>query len=443
LEAENPVLPKRVIEVGDFDKSRPPRLVECQKGQRGTYCTLSYRWASNPVMLSKENIAPFKEKLSVTQLPRTIQDAIDIARRLGFKYLWVDSLCILQDSYADWEEQAGQMDNIYFRSTLTIAAVDALEEGVYKSCRSHSPRWFDSSDEEISRYRDRFDEMRSLHRDPFDEERSRQGGWRPRGVLDSRGWVAQEQVLSRRILSFTSRGVFWSCGKWDCSEKLPAGIPGQCPSAEQFGRRAHKWAAEPARDKGYKIWNGIVVDYTHRDLTKDFDRLVAIKGIGSFFSLRLEDKLFAGIWRNNWQKDLAWFCPTLVAPVQRKSYTAPSWSWGSQTRPVEYVPDEGDGIVQNLALIELRDILVEDHGNGSFSGSITFRGALIPICFNGSKVCLTPSTTPAKGAFWRPDDASLACMKGEGFALNMGGYAIGLVPLVEKLNTFKRVGLCE
>jgi hypothetical protein len=159
--------------------------------------------------------------------------------------------------------------------------------------------------------------------------------------------------------------------------------------------------------------------------------------------LRLEDKLFAGIWRNNWQKDLAWFCPTLVAPVQRKSYTAPSWSWGSQTRPVEYVPDEGDGIVQNLALIELRDILVEDHGNGSFSGSITFRGALIPICFNGSKVCLTPSTTPAKGAFWRPDDASLACMKGEGFALNMGGYAIGLVPLVEKLNTFKRVGLCE
>ena len=94
-------------------------------------------------------------------------------------------------------------------------------------------------------------------------------------------------------------------------------------------------------------------------------------------------------------------------------------------------------------MIELRDILVEDQGNGSFSGSITFRGALIPICFNGSKVCLTPSTAPAKGAFWRADDASLACMKGEGFALNMGGYAIGLVPLVGKLNTFKRVGLCE
>jgi hypothetical protein len=107
------------------------------------------------------------------------------------------------------------------------------------------------------------------------------------------------------------------------------------------------------------------------------------------------------------------------------------------------VPEDRDGIVKNLALIELRDILVEDLGNGSFSGSITFKGTLIPIYFNGGKVCLTPSTVPAKGAFWRADDGTFFCMKGEGFALNMGGYAIGLVPLVGKPNTFKRVGLCE
>ncbi|KAH8728549.1 heterokaryon incompatibility protein-domain-containing protein, partial [Phaeosphaeriaceae sp. PMI808] len=237
-------------------------------------------WGTDPVMLQLDSLSTFKKALPFVDLLVTIQHAIRLARRLGFKYLWVDAMCITQDSEEDWKAEAAKMDNIYSRSTLTIAAVDALGKA------TKDP-----------------DELFTV-RDP----KRTKPKWRPLGHLDTRGWVTQEEILSRRILSFTTAGIFWSCTEWNCSEQHPDDYT--------------LW-----KDRGYYLWMRVVIDYTRRRLTDESDRFIALKGIASPFSSRLQDKIVAGVWQGNSQQDLAWF--TSHDPLRPKSYEAPSWSWSS------------------------------------------------------------------------------------------------------------------
>lgn len=415
-----------MIAVGAADGSDVPRLIESETNQVGTYCTLSYRWSNNPSTLQVKNLSTLKKALPVAGLPITIQRTIRLARGLGFKYLWVDALCIIQDSDEDWEAEAAKMDSIYSRSTLTIAAVDGPD-----SLPDDSGLPFAAS--------------------PGTAEH----GWRPRGELDTRGWVAQEEILSRRILAFSKAGVYWSCAKWNCSEWQPTGIPTwrKEPGGNTV-REVRTWAANPrSLVDGYKLWAAILQDYTRRQLTIESDRFAAIKGIASFFSSQLDDRIVAGMWQRNLLTDMAWYA--VNSPSRPTTYPAPSWSWGSVAAPIEHI-----AITEShLADVEVLDVQVDESGKG-YAGSITLSGVMIPVDFEYGRVsfilCPDPEYPklfepgiPAdkhhlsflmRGSAWRPDDAR--GYTGTGFALHMGGYALALVPVVDKAHTFRRVGLC-
>jgi hypothetical protein len=76
-------------------------------------------------------------------MPRAFQDAIDITRQLGIRYLWIDSLCIIQGFEGDWEEQSSIMGDIYAHSfcTLAVQALAVVMEDVAQLIRNrHSPR---------------------------------------------------------------------------------------------------------------------------------------------------------------------------------------------------------------------------------------------------------------------------------------------------------------
>jgi len=394
-------------------------VLVCDTNQRGTYCTLSYRWSSNPVTLQTKNLDSFRRALPTTELPLTISFAIRVARILGFKYLWVDALCILQDSEDDWKAEAVKMDTIYFNSTLTIAVVDG------PTC---------------------------LPGEAAPGSRKPEHGWRPLGELDTRGWVAQEEILSRRILSFTDGGVFWSCKMWNCSEWNPTGISDTSNSLKyNINRKVQSWVPEKA--KGYELWRAVLQDYAKRQLTEESDRFIALRGIASFFSSRLQDKIIAGIWMGNIKTDLAWYSPS-PQPIRPTSCVAPSWSWGSVSGPISYTDDEA-----HLADIDILDVQVSESGKG-FTGSITLAGALIPVVFHGRTLSFIPAKNAKhpkifepgipsnpnhvknmkQGSEWRPDEQQY--QYGAGFALHMGGYALGLVPANAEATTFKRAGLC-
>src|SRR5205085_2899746 len=89
----------------------------------GQYATLSYRWGVGcNLTTTLETIEDRTQGIAMSLLPNTIRDAVLVARKIGFRYLWVDALCIIQDCSKDWLEQSVLMANIYRHASLNISA---------------------------------------------------------------------------------------------------------------------------------------------------------------------------------------------------------------------------------------------------------------------------------------------------------------------------------
>lgn len=123
-------LPTRVIDVGSPDGRTEPRLYETS-GEPGDYIALSHCWGgAQPLRTTKETICSLKTCIPWAELPNTFQDAIKVTRGLGIRYLWIDSLCIIQDDAQDWEREAANMAVIFEAAYLTIAATAATNGSV-------------------------------------------------------------------------------------------------------------------------------------------------------------------------------------------------------------------------------------------------------------------------------------------------------------------------
>lgn len=121
-------LPTRVIDVGPSDGSVAPRLRQSM-GESGEWAALSHCWGKFvSKMLTSTTFDDLIHSIPMTTLSNNFQDAIKITRILGIQYLWIDSLCIIQDSTEDWLRESARMGEIYKYSVLTIAATNA-EDG--------------------------------------------------------------------------------------------------------------------------------------------------------------------------------------------------------------------------------------------------------------------------------------------------------------------------
>lgn len=120
-----PLLPNRVIDV--TQDGLDPRLV-ISEGQRGYYAALSHCWGGLQLLQTKvATLAQHQDCIPMEQLPKSFKDAITIARKLRIPYLWIDSLCIVQDSEQDWHHESGLMTSVYRNSMLTISATGAVD----------------------------------------------------------------------------------------------------------------------------------------------------------------------------------------------------------------------------------------------------------------------------------------------------------------------------
>jgi hypothetical protein len=116
-------MPSRVINVGPPDGSQAPYIYS-SRGHHDAYVTLSYRWGNtNPIRTEMRKLQTFGDWIPLNRVSKTMNDAITITRRLGVRYLWIDALCIVQDSKMDWIREASNTVNIYRNSLLTIAVV--------------------------------------------------------------------------------------------------------------------------------------------------------------------------------------------------------------------------------------------------------------------------------------------------------------------------------
>jgi hypothetical protein len=193
-----PPLPDRVIYVSQDDDSL---LIQEGLERRAQYVTLSYCWGGDVEMkTTTENLQLRMTSLPWADLPKTFKDAVLVCKGLGISYLWIDSLCILQDSMEDWEIQSAAMDSIYYNSTVTLAAAAACNptRGLFIPTKP----WL----EHFPLPRTFWDDKEQVYLRPNAYIRLGKTDF-----LRNRGWCTQERQLSRRSLYFHNGELEWTC----------------------------------------------------------------------------------------------------------------------------------------------------------------------------------------------------------------------------------------
>ncbi|GAB1312806.1 hypothetical protein MFIFM68171_03016 [Madurella fahalii] len=355
-------LPTRVIAVGADDKE--PFLYEA-KGEEAAYIALSHCWGKHqPLTTEIGTLQERKERIPLADVPQTFQDAILVTRKLGIDYLWIDSLCIIQDDSKDWEREAARMCSVYQNATLTISA-DAAGDSTQGLLKQVSARRFPPAvalplagddvnsnpvyirEIPVGSY-ERPGELGGLHLVEIQRGEP----------LFGRAWVLQEWLLSRRIAHFCSGEFFWECNtlmQCECQVKPCSEAISQLTPEEGLTRASfHRFqAADREGNAACLAWPQVVREFTQRGITKMTDRLPAMSGLAQFAKLRAEEDYLCGLWKSDLQASLLWAlgpppqAPLGVEPDRLKSkrltpYYAPTWSWASVTGHIWYDLAEGN-----------------------------------------------------------------------------------------------------
>jgi len=199
--AKDTKLPTRVLDVGDSEN--PERLLlHVTKDELGKYIALSHCWGGViPLCTKKETIAAHRKAIEFEKLPKLFQDAVTITRELGVQFLWIDSLCIIQNDEEDWKYEAERMEKVFTSAYCTIAATSAEnsnENFLPRLGKEYVKLIDNSTGTPFSVYAY---EVGGSFNDDVEG-----------GVLNKRGWVYQERALSRRTIHFTATQIYWECG---------------------------------------------------------------------------------------------------------------------------------------------------------------------------------------------------------------------------------------
>jgi hypothetical protein len=258
----------------------------------------------------------------LSELPETLQDAVFVARHMGLRYLWIDSLCICQDDSEEWARESARMINVYSGAHIVIAANHANNNSA--GCfhiRNSRPEAtitlarFSGNDEIEST-------LRALLLLPGDEY-----GWRASEFryepLSGRGWALQERVLAKRVLHYNTDKMYFECNH---------GIVGE------DGYRTEHRLSSLRESKGSQLkgadhatWNQLLWMYGDRKFTKATDKLPAMSGLAELFEQRLGAKYIAGLWSDDLIEGLAWqgLGKKEAFSASDRAYVGPSWSWAN------------------------------------------------------------------------------------------------------------------
>jgi hypothetical protein len=216
-------LPTRLIDTQSIGSSSGIRLVSTHNldfNLNPVYCTLSHCWGKRT-----SNSSELAQEILLDALPQTFRDAVYMSRHLGVRYLWIDSLCVIQDSLEDWRKESVTMHQIYSGAVFNIAATHATSsvEGLFSR---RIPRHRESPvHASWSKVAATYGE-REVRPGVYTVKEDRYGDYAiqdliDRSPLNSRAWVYQERLLSKKTLHFTASEVFFECKVGIFSEYAP------------------------------------------------------------------------------------------------------------------------------------------------------------------------------------------------------------------------------
>jgi hypothetical protein len=413
---EDRLYPARLLDVGSSsDDGGRLRLVLTEEEEvEGHYMTLSHCWGKDQfITLKMTNIEKLRKGIDLLSLPQTFRDAMAITRKIGIRYLWIDSLCIIQDSEEDWLVESACMDTFYMNSFLNIGATGAHDgrEGLF---RERDP-------DEVYRpiiYKPDCKKHQNIYQQPY---RLIEPSFMERNFLNEpllqRAWVFQERFLSPRMLHFGSKQLFWECNEMNVCETFPLYQVHETPGASLYRLKSEiQSESDPesfsAKWYGCRLWYQIVKEYTSKDLTRGSDKLIALSGVARQFanhSLKLDvndPKYYAGVWGSDFPRGLLWRTEDRSARRATK-YRAPSWSWASLDGIIE-PPFTGKITGKWLCKLFLAEIFYCQSENvfGPVTGGfLPVRGRLIEVevIEENDKYHFECEGRKIKNSEWHPD----------------------------------------
>ncbi|KAH6694328.1 heterokaryon incompatibility protein-domain-containing protein [Leptodontidium sp. MPI-SDFR-AT-0119] len=367
------------------------------------YVTLSHCWGKTkqPFCLKASNLDVFRTSgIPLKELPKTFRDVIDFARRLSpsnVKYIWIDSLCIIQGDSEDWLHESTQMYQIYRNSYCNISATAAKDSsrGLYAE---RQPEYLWAEDvslnaEDLLRVEVGFKRKREtpgleslIQRcslvDPSLWDRKVEAA-----PVNTRAWVLQERLLAPRVLHFCEDQIAWECRELDASENASTGIEGlevkngriqdrvrlKSLVASEYGPR-NSFDKVDIAYQAHENWKRIVERYSLTSLTKANDKLIALAGIAEQMSAQIGVRVayVAGMWKNKyfasqllWRVDPVYKSGKFLYPSRRpKAYCAPTFSWAAIDAPQGIRC--GETAEEGNLLFEVSKVDVQANPNSNF-----------------------------------------------------------------------------
>ncbi|KAF4439744.1 hypothetical protein F53441_12489 [Fusarium austroafricanum] len=356
---KNPELPQRVLDIGDDINNHI--CLHISEHQIAPYVALSHCWGKSPLLqTTTSNIADHMNTISFGNLSKNFQDAVTITRSIGIRYLWIDSLCIVQDDEADWEIESSKMASIYNNAYLVLAASQAARSSDGFLDRkdvdfNNSEQLDPSKSLKIARMNNPDSTMSEIYNRPMSTDPTAgisRHRWKvTSSPLNQRGWVLQENILARRIVHFTESEMIWDCVeslKCECME-IEANESEVTHWSEFNMVRDFKTAAlhgerytETQRITDLHVrWRKLIALYGRLILTKDTDRLPALSGLAKLCQSHGTGEYLADLWGNDLLISLVWHIRTDEPVKKWGGYMAPSWSPFS----VGYI-ERSDGLIE-------------------------------------------------------------------------------------------------
>ncbi|KAF4156778.1 hypothetical protein CNMCM6936_007088 [Aspergillus lentulus] len=334
-------VPTRLIDVG-LPGNTEVRVVETVPSSQDRYVALSYCWGGlETIKTIASNYEAMKQGIPISNLPQTIRDAITVTRKLKVRHVWIDALCIIQDSASDWEIESSNMASVYRNAYLTISAATAacVTEGFLQHehfAAGQKPpliiEW-ETWTGQRTLLGARMVPAETTHTlDLMDDDTP---------PLWFRGWTLQESNLSTRVLGYHQEELWWSC---------LGGSACECGMLDRVRDKSKIFSFWPFysitdSQEAYKDWHEVVTEFTSRVLTISSDKLPAISGIAQVVQDITKSRYIAGVWLDNLVADLSWQAcmendnieanHTVIPLV---NYGAPTFSWASIEHRIFYSP---------------------------------------------------------------------------------------------------------
>nr|AET07139.1 vegetative incompatibility protein 6 [Cryphonectria parasitica] len=398
-------VPTRLVDVSQFEQGYVCVVTTSGLPQpRGhPYLALSHCWGKKRFLVfNEETKAKFESGVAISSLAQNFQDAIFTTHRLGYRYIWIDSLCIMQGSRKDWAEQAPLMNKVYKNAVLTLGAMASAEaEGGF--FRSRDPDKIRPCPFRVNTESEGILDCLVVKSDFWETEVLH-------APLSKRAWVVQERLLAPRSLYFGQSQLYWECQEAFACEVFPDGVPlafvseiadieavdvvpvkaflrtaGALvnPTTDQEDAKLHETDLDRFYESPYQVWNEILHSYVRCGLTKPEDKFVAISGVVKDFADVVGDEYLAGLWRKNLIDGLLWHVQEeeltgLYVPATRvEPYRAPSWSWASvdsphvrvQSRAHLTYDDSGYAAIDEVNLVPRNEEEKEEEEGGGGGGA--------------------------------------------------------------------------